>query len=54
MTDWKGVVDADSAVPAGQVTDALVRERSRAPADPDPLVSDGEPHAVLATWIARA
>lgn len=33
--------------------DDLVRELSRALADPDPLVRDGAPYTVLATWIAR-
>ncbi|MFD4944174.1 DUF2785 domain-containing protein [Streptomyces gelaticus] len=53
MTDWKSVEAADCAVPYDRPMDDLVRELSRALADPDPLVRDGAPYAVLATWIAR-
>ncbi|MBV2156480.1 DUF2785 domain-containing protein [Kitasatospora sp. SUK 42] len=53
MTDWKTIEAADYAVPADRPLEELVRELSRALADPDPLVRDGEPYAVLATWIAR-
>ncbi|MFJ3932997.1 hypothetical protein [Streptomyces sp. NPDC090029] len=53
MTDWKSVEAADCAVPADRPMEDLVRELSRALADPDPLVRDGAPHTVLATWIAR-
>jgi hypothetical protein len=53
MINWKNVEAADYAVPAGRSMDDLVRELSRALADPDPLVRDGEPYGVLATWIAR-
>ncbi|MGW8881902.1 DUF2785 domain-containing protein, partial [Streptomyces mirabilis] len=53
MIDWKSVEAADCAVPADRPMDDLVRELSRALADPDPLVRDGAPHTVLATWIAR-
>ncbi|MEU8927083.1 DUF2785 domain-containing protein [Kitasatospora sp. NPDC048545] len=53
MIDWKSVEAADCAVPAGRPVDDLVGELSRALADPDPLVRDGAPYTVLATWIAR-
>ncbi|MFC9590115.1 DUF2785 domain-containing protein [Streptomyces sp. NPDC056944] len=53
MTDWKSVEAADCAVPADRAMDDLVGELSLALADPDPLVRDGEPYAVLATWIDR-
>ncbi|MFC9618820.1 DUF2785 domain-containing protein [Streptomyces sp. NPDC056930] len=53
MIDWKSVEAADCAVPADRPMDDLVRELSRALADPDPLVRDGAPYTVLATWIAR-
>ncbi|MDK0524530.1 hypothetical protein [Streptomyces sp. ML-6] len=47
MIDWKSVEAADCAVPADRPMDDLVRELSRALADPDPLVRDGAPHTVL-------
>ncbi|MFJ9458432.1 DUF2785 domain-containing protein [Kitasatospora sp. NPDC101447] len=53
MIDWKSIEAADCAVPAGPPVDDVVDELSRALADPDPLVRDGAPYAVLATWIAR-
>ncbi|MFF2013653.1 DUF2785 domain-containing protein [Streptomyces sp. NPDC058195] len=53
MIDWKSIEAADCAVPADRPMDDLVSELSRALADPDPLVRDGAPHTVLATWIAR-
>ncbi|MFI0926426.1 DUF2785 domain-containing protein [Streptomyces sp. NPDC021012] len=53
MIDWMAVEAADCAVPADHPMEGLVRELSRALADPDPLVRDGAPYAVLATWIAR-
>ncbi|MEE1737604.1 DUF2785 domain-containing protein [Streptomyces sp. BE147] len=53
MTDWNSIEAADCAVPADRPVDDLVSELSRALADPDPLVRDGAPYAVLATWIAR-
>ncbi|KQX57347.1 MULTISPECIES: DUF2785 domain-containing protein [unclassified Streptomyces] len=53
MIDWKKVAATDCAVPADAPMDDLVRELSRALADPDPLVRDGEPYGVLATWIER-
>ncbi|MEU7391640.1 DUF2785 domain-containing protein [Streptomyces tanashiensis] len=53
MIDWKSVEAADCAVPADRPMDDLVRELSRALGDPDPLVRDGAPYTVLATWIAR-
>ncbi|MCJ0875805.1 DUF2785 domain-containing protein [Streptomyces sp. AP-93] len=53
MIDWKSVEAADCAVPAGRPMDDLVRELSRALADPDPLVRDGAPYTVLETWIAH-
>ncbi|MEF9881481.1 DUF2785 domain-containing protein [Streptomyces sp. P9-A4] len=53
MIDWKSVEAADCAVPAEPPMDDLVRELSRALADPDPRIRDGEPYGVLETWIAR-
>ncbi|MFF0474859.1 DUF2785 domain-containing protein [Streptomyces sp. NPDC004284] len=53
MINWIAVADADCAVPAAPPMNDLVRELSRALADPDPLVRDGAPYTVLATWIAR-
>ncbi|MFG3001066.1 DUF2785 domain-containing protein [Streptomyces sp. NPDC048340] len=53
MIDWKNVEAADHAVPAGHPMEDLVRELSRALADPDPLIRDGAPYSVLETWIAR-
>ncbi|MFF0751830.1 DUF2785 domain-containing protein [Streptomyces sp. NPDC004267] len=53
MNDWKNIEAADCAVPTDRPMDDLVRELSRALADPDPLIRDGAPYSVLATWIAR-
>ncbi|MBD0708884.1 MULTISPECIES: DUF2785 domain-containing protein [unclassified Streptomyces] len=53
MINWTSVEAADCAVPVGHPMDDLVRELSDALADPDPLVRDGAPYAVLATWIER-
>ncbi|MFD5082056.1 DUF2785 domain-containing protein [Kitasatospora sp. NPDC058201] len=52
-TDWSEVCARDFAVPAGRPLDALVDELAAALADPDPLVRDGDPYAVLGTWIER-
>ncbi|MER7754166.1 DUF2785 domain-containing protein [Kitasatospora sp. NPDC097643] len=53
MIDWKGVEDADYAVPTDRPMEELVCELSRALADPDPAIRDGTPYGVLATWIER-
>ncbi|WP_424216496.1 DUF2785 domain-containing protein (plasmid) [Streptomyces sp. BI20] len=53
MIDWSAVEAADCPVPAGHTANALTRELSLALADSDPLVRDGAPHTVLATWIER-
>ncbi|MFI0977464.1 DUF2785 domain-containing protein [Streptomyces sp. NPDC021093] len=53
MIDWKNIEADDCAVPSDRPMGDLVRELSRALADPDPLVRDGAPYTVLATWIAR-
>ncbi|MEW1697974.1 DUF2785 domain-containing protein [Streptomyces sp. NPDC093249] len=53
MIDWNTIEAADCAVPADRAMDDLVGELSRALADPDPLVRDGAPYTVLATWIDR-
>ncbi|WP_267244107.1 DUF2785 domain-containing protein [Streptomyces sp. PR69] len=53
MIDWTRIEAADCAVPADRTMEELVRELSRALADPDPLIRDGAAYSVLATWIAR-
>ncbi|WP_327675040.1 DUF2785 domain-containing protein [Kitasatospora sp. NBC_00458] len=52
-TDWSQVCAQDFAVPADRPLDALVDELALALADPDPRIRDGDPYAVLDTWIAR-
>ncbi|GGT13604.1 DUF2785 domain-containing protein [Streptomyces purpureus] len=53
MINWMDIEATDCAVPVGHPMDDLVRGLSRALADPDPLIRDGAPYTVLATWIAR-
>ncbi|MFG2822913.1 DUF2785 domain-containing protein [Kitasatospora sp. NPDC048365] len=53
MTDWDVIEANGCAVPADRRLDDLVGELSLALADPDPLVRDGTPYSVLATWIER-
>ncbi|MCX5198588.1 DUF2785 domain-containing protein [Streptomyces sp. NBC_00249] len=52
MIDWNSIEAAGRTVPADRPMNELVRDLSRALADPDPLVRDGAPYSVLASWIA--
>lgn len=52
-TDWKAIYNSGCALPAHANLDTLTMELAACLADPDPAIRDGEPYAVLGTWIAQ-